>query len=175
MQQKTLFITRLSLLLALTMVIQMVGLPQPVTGPLINAMLYMTTILSGWLSGIILGCLTPIIALLRGQLPPAFAPMIPFIMVGNTLLVVVFHRFLTKTKVTPIRRIKIYAGIIFASFVKFSFLSLSIKLLIPLIIAYDIPDKFAIMMTIPQFFTALIGGVIALLIYEILYRSEIVT
>ncbi len=90
MQKRTLFIARMGIILALTLTLQVAGLPQPVTGPLINAMLLLTAVLFGNVAGVLLGCLTPGLALVRGQLPLALAPMVPFIAVGNALLVFIF-------------------------------------------------------------------------------------
>ena len=181
MQKKTLFISRLSLLIALTLVIQIGGLPQPITGPLINAMLFITVTLFGYLSGIILGCVTPLVAIVRGQLPPLLAPMVPFIAISNGLLVLVYFfiennlKFSKKRKQNPFKRIELYLAIILASVSKFVFLSISIKVILPLILAHSIPNKLAILMTTPQLITALIGGGIALTIYEILFRAGVVT
>jgi len=49
------FITRTGILLAVALVVQMGGLPQPITGPLINTVLYLAALLVGSWSGIIIG------------------------------------------------------------------------------------------------------------------------
>ena len=77
------WLARTAILLALTLAFQMIGLPQPVTGPAVNAMLLISGTYVGALGGIIIGLLTPLIAFARGILPPPLAPMIPFIMLGN--------------------------------------------------------------------------------------------
>jgi len=77
---KTLFLTRLVFLLSITLVIELIGLPQPVTGPFINFMLIVTTQIVSATGGAVLGCVTPALAVLRGQLPPPLAPMVPFIL-----------------------------------------------------------------------------------------------
>ena len=181
LRKRTLFITRLSLLIALTLIIQICGLPQPITGPLINAMFFITTTVFGWLAGVTLGCLTPLIALVRGQLPPIFAPMIPFIAASNALLILVYFfiksgfKFSGTRKLNPLKRVEIYLAIIVAAVVKFLFLSISVKILLPILISHNIPHKLTIMMTIPQLITALIGGVIALSLHEILHRAGFIT
>ncbi|MBD3290185.1 ECF transporter S component [candidate division KSB1 bacterium] len=180
MQKKTLFISRLSLLIALTLIIQLAGFPQPVTGPLVNAMLLITTAMLGIVSGIILGCMTPLVAVLRGELPPVLAPMIPFIIAGNILLAAAFGliknnaSFSAQRLLNPVRRIGLYLAIVVAAIVKYLFLSFSVRLILPLILAHDISDTFIFMMTTPQLVTALIGGALALMIYEILYRAELI-
>lgn len=179
-QKKTLFISRLSLLIALTLIIQLIGLPQPITGPLVNTMLFITTTLLGMLSGIILGFLTPLVAVLRGELPPILAPMIPFIIAGNVLLVATYAliknklSFFTKKSQNPVRRIELHLAIVLAAVIKFLFLAFAVKLVLPVILAHAVPDKIALMMTTPQLVTALIGGAFALMIAEILYRAELI-
>ncbi|MBA7583593.1 hypothetical protein ES708_25539 [subsurface metagenome] len=60
----------LVLLLAVALVVQMGGFPQPITGPLVNTILYLAALLVGSWSGIIIGICTPVMAFMRGILPP---------------------------------------------------------------------------------------------------------
>jgi hypothetical protein len=64
------YLTLTAVLLALTAAIQMAGLPQPITGPAVNAMLMLTTLVVGMAGGVAVGALTPGIAFLRGILAP---------------------------------------------------------------------------------------------------------
>jgi hypothetical protein len=57
------------LLLAVALVVQMGGFPQPITGPLINTVLYLSALLAGSWSGIIIVICTPVIAFMRSILP----------------------------------------------------------------------------------------------------------
>jgi len=147
------FITRTGILLAVALVVQMGGFPQPITGPLINTILYLAALLVGSWSGIIIGVCTPVIAFMRGILPPPLGPMIPFIALGNGVLVVVFSLLKGKNKIL---------GIILASLVKDAILATPVKFIV------DVPDKIAPIMSLPQLFTALIGGGVALLVYQAL-------
>ncbi len=147
------FITRTGILLAVALVVQMGGFPQPITGPLINTILYLAALLVGSWSGIIIGVCTPVIAFMRGILPPPLGPMIPFIALGNGVLVVVFSLLKGKNKIL---------GIILASLVKYAILATTVKFIV------DVPDKIAQIMSLPQLFTALIGGGVALLVYQAL-------
>ncbi len=148
------FITRTGILLAAALVIQMGGLPQPITGPLINTVLYLSALLVGSWSGLIIGVCTPIIAFMRGILPAPLGPMIPFIALSNGVLVVVFSWLKGRNKIL---------GIILASLVKYAILVTTIKFIV------DVPDKIAQIMSLPQLFTALTGGVIAVLAYKALW------
>lgn len=148
------FITRTGILLAVALAVQMGGFPQPITGPLINTILYLAALLVGGWSGIIIGICTPVIAFMRGILPAPLGPMIPFIALGNGALVVVFSILKGKNKIF---------GIIIASLVKYLILFTAVSYIV------DVPDKIAQIMSLPQLFTALSGGVIAILAYKALW------
>ena len=148
------FITRTGILLAVALVVQMGGFPQPITGPLINTVLYLAALLVGSWGGIIIGVCTPVIAFMRGILPAPLGPMIPFIALGNSVLVIVFSLLKGKNKIF---------GIIIASLAKYLILFTAVSYIV------DVPDKIAQIMSLPQLFTALSGGVIAMLAYKALW------
>jgi hypothetical protein len=148
------FITRTGILLAVALVVQMGGFPQLITGPLINTVLYLSVLLVGSWSGIIIGIYTPVIAFMRGILPAPLGPMIPFIALGNGVLVVVFSLLKRKNKVL---------GIVLASLVKYAILATTVKFIV------DVPYKIAQIMSLSQLFTALSGGIIAILMYKALW------
>jgi uncharacterized membrane protein len=56
-------LTRTALLLALTIAIQYLALPAPVTGPMVNFMLALSVLLVGTAAGVFVGSVTPWIAL----------------------------------------------------------------------------------------------------------------
>ena len=169
--KKTLFISRLSILIALTFVIQIAGFPQPVTGPLVNAMLLISTAFLGCTAGIVLGIITPLLALIRGLLPPVLAPVVPFIIIGNIILVFLFHFIINNVHFNLLNFIKKYIAIVIAAFGKYIFLFLSVKIILPLIFNFQIAEKIVIIMTTPQLITAIAGGIIALIIIEILKKT----
>lgn len=174
MHQRTLFISRLAILLALTMIVQMIGLPQPVTGPLVNLILILSVLLLNIKAAMVIGGITPLLALWRGQLPAMLAPMIPFIVLGNILFVSVFggcrillHRFRLNTGITDL--IALIAG----SGVKFLLLWSGAVWFVPLIFGKEFSPQFILMMSTPQFVTALIGGGLALLSLRLITRVGI--
>ena len=154
------WVTRTALLFALVIVIQMLGMPQLVTGPLVNMVLFLATFLEGIGSGVVIGFFTPWVAFSRGILPSPLAPMIPFIMIGNALLVVIFGIFRTKPGVT--REI---AGIVVSALAKYLFLSQSVNFLV------EIPGPVAKAMQVPQLVTALLGGALAFVLEKLLRRT----
>ena len=147
MQQANIrWISRTALLLAIALVFQMGGFPQLVTGPLVNTVLYVAAMIVGWQGGILIGIFTPVIVFLRGILPPPLTPLIPFIALGNALLVFLFFRLKNKNRII---------GIIVASMVKYLLLANAVKFLV------QVPPSIANMMSFPQLVNALIGGIIA--------------
>jgi len=165
--------------LALTAVVQIIGLPQPVTGPLINAILATAGVVLGILPAILLGCITPVVALFRGQLPGVLAPMIPFIAAGNSIFIFIFTTGIGINK-NAIRNRDItimYNGItiIAASLAKTITLFLSVTYLVPVIFGAEIPGSVAMMMATPQFITAIIGGITALFLLKFFTNSLSIT
>ena len=125
---------------------------QAITGPIINATLFVSVILLGTQNAILVGLTPSLIALSVGLLPPILAPMIPFIMVGNTLLIMVF---------SYLREKNFWIGMILASILKFIFLFGTSSIVINLLLKKEIASQVAMMMSWPQLFTALAGGLIA--------------
>ncbi len=156
------WLTRTALLLAITLAFQMLGLPQAITGPAVNAMLLISGTYVGGLGAVIIGLLTPWIAFLRGILPPPLAPMIPFIMLGNAIFVIAY--VITRGKLG-----KGYAGsgigLIVGAIAKFLILSSAVRLIV------SVPPSVAKAMQVPQLYTAVLGGVIAVIVEKALYAA----
>ncbi len=173
---RTKTITRLVILISLTLAIEMVGLPQPITGPLVNTMLLLTTLLLNVTAGIVLGIITPLTAVIRGQLPPVFLPMVPFIVAANILLVSIFGILIKTFKTTklhnktPLLSPAHWIGLLAGSTVKFLFLYYSAKTLVPLMFGKNFSPQFLAMMALPQFITAVIGGAFAFFLAGILIK-----
>jgi uncharacterized membrane protein YeaQ/YmgE (transglycosylase-associated protein family) len=153
------WLTRTAILLALTVVVQMFGWPQLVTGPLVNAMLLLACIFVGPSSSVVIGLATPLVAFSRGILKAPLAPMIPFIMVGNAIYVVLFSLLRRKSKGEIV-------GVVAGSLAKFLVLALAVQLFTQL------PPPVAKAMQWPQLLTALIGGAVALVVAKAIPKLE---
>ncbi|MFC1569311.1 ECF transporter S component [bacterium] len=173
MNKNTLFIARMALLIALTFVIQMLGLPQPITGPFINTLLFLTCAILGPLAGVTLGIITPIVALIRGQLPPVLMPMLPFIALSNATLVLIYSIIYKNLFLRTERKWIILIPIFFASLGKFTLLLLSVRFIIPLVIGHRFPPQIEWIMAFPQLLTALGGGIIFVLLLRIFKKVGI--
>ena len=171
------YTAHLAILASITIAFELIGLPQPITGPLVNAMLLLTALIINTTAGVMLGCITPVVAILRGQLPPALAPMIPFIVLANSVFVVVFgqiHHIFFSNKQTRKRYLINIFALFASSLCKFLLLVLSVNILLPVFFGTDIPEIFIAAMTFTQFFTAMIGGLFALFLFKLLMKLDIV-
>lgn len=162
-------LTRIVVLLTLTLIIQMFGLPQLITGPLINMMLLISALILDPVGGIILGVITPLVALFRGQLPPLLAPMVPFIMIGNAIWVGIFSTIHSVYGQKILSSVRTWVGLIVAALLKSFWLFLSARFALPVLLGKRLPDSVIATMSIPQFITAITGGILALFIYRLLY------
>lgn len=155
-------VTLAGVLFALILIVQALGLPYVVTGPLVNAMLLLATVFVGVGGSVLIGLLTPWVALLRGILPAPLGPIVPFIMLGNAVFVTVFGLFRRKGEFSFA-----IGGVVLGAFAKYLVLSQVVRLLI------DLPPSVARMMQVPQLITALLGGTIALFLSQVLQRVHV--
>ena len=158
-----------SLFLTIVIVIQLIGRFNPeisriVVGPIVNAILLLTVYFCGKRFGLIMSFLTPLLALFIGQLNPLLAPFIPFIMLGNLVLVIPFillHSSLLKRIV----------GIIIGSGLKYLVMNIAAINAVSLF-GLNIPANVAKMLPVAfgtiQLVTALAGGALALVLIETL-------
>lgn len=161
---KTMKITYTAIMLALLIVVQYItkSFGQFVTGSLVNLILIASVVLGGLLSGCIVAVVSPFLAFLVG-IGPAFVQIIPFIALGNLVLVLVYYFIFSKIN----GKTKwLYAAIAGAA-IKFLVLYAGI-VKIALSIIPNLKEKQIEMISAsfswPQLVTALIGGVVAFLI-----------
>lgn len=154
-------IVRVIALMSAGLLITTLGLPQFVTGPLVNALLILTVLWCGVSQALFVGLVTPMGAALSGILPVPLAIMIPFIALGNGIFVSVFG---------GLQRVNRWLALGVAAVLKFGLLYLAVTVLVArplsLVIAGQpevvaVPNAFVGMMSWPQLLTALAGGAIA--------------
>lgn len=134
---------------------------QMLTGPIVNACLFTGAILLDSGNAVFIGLMPSLIALSVGLLPAVLAPMVPFLMAGNAILILVFSKLKEKNY---------WLGVVLASIVKFVFLFIAGFFVSNLIAKKEIATQAASMMSWPQLATALLGGVIAYLLTEKVFR-----
>ena len=167
MKTRNLAITATMLAIALVFQLGFAQFSQPLVGPLVNMTLFLTTALVGIPAGILVGCCTPVAAFVLGIMP--VLPLLPVVAVGNVMLVLLFGlvRYLAgNRKQMKMFRIDIPAVVV-AALGKFAVLALAIRLFVPLFIP-NVAPKIVEAFSLPQLFTALIGGAVALLLLRLL-------
>jgi hypothetical protein len=147
---------------ALGLLIPNMGLPQPITGPLVNALLILSVEMTGVGVAVLVGLVTPLSALLHGVLPLPLVAMIPFILAANAIFA---------TTYSWLRQRSPWLGVAAAALAKFIWLYVAVTWMIvhpPRVLVgsalevVDMSTDVARMMQWPQVFTALAGGLIAL-------------
>ena len=140
-----------AILLAISIVLPAFVHVQWVTGPIINASLLLATALIGPMEAVLLGLMPSTVALSTGLLPFPMAPMVPFIMIGNAILIVFFHYLQSQNYALRL-------GL--AALLKFAFLHFSVVFVMSGFLESPLVSKLMVMMSWPQFVTAVIGGII---------------
>ena len=162
-------LARVGLFLVLALLIPSIGLPQPITGSLVNALLLLAVETSGLGTALVVGMITPMVALLHGVLPLPLLVMIPFIAVGNATLASVHYALRPRGR---------WLALAAAAATKFMVLFAAVTWLVarPLNLMIGgsaqlvaLPTPFGQMMSWPQLGTALSGGLIA---FGVLWLAE---
>lgn len=134
---------------------------QMITGPIVNFVLFTSVVLLGRNTALGLCVFPSIISLFTGILNFALAPIIPFIILSNMVLVLSFDYL----------KNNLYKGVILSALFKFLFLFSTSSIAINMINS-SLAKKAAIMFSYPQFFTALAGGVLAILVLKIINKNK---
>ncbi len=133
---------------------------QFITGPIVNAILSLALFLVGVRSALVICLIPSMMALAGGLLPAILAPVVPFIMIGNVILVLCVD-YAVRRQITPSRAKNYWIGVLIGAGLKFAFLFFSVNFISKLLIKQELAVKVAQMMSWPQFATAVAGGVIA--------------
>lgn len=131
---------------------------QIITGSLVNASLFIAAATLGLEGAILIALLPSSFALLFGTLPAPLAPLIPFIVLSNILLVLIVVSFKKTNKLFLFFS---------AAVIKFLFLFTVSTWAINLLFQGNLVKTASVMFSWPQLLTALIGGALALVIMKI--------
>ena len=142
---------------------------QWVTGPIVNAILILTLFLVGIRSALVVCLIPSLMALSGGLLPAILAPVVPFIMIGNVILVLAID-YATGRQRTLNDAKNYWLGVVVGAGLKFVFLFASVNVIAKLLIKQELAVKVAQMMSWPQFATAVAGGMIAWVVLKWLRR-----
>lgn len=170
MKNSTKFITRTALLLAVAIAFQFLGrflgpYNNFIVGPVVNAVLIIATAVAGLWSGVAIAVIAPLVSAFTNK--AAIAPLIlafsPFIIVGNIIIAAAFQLLKKKSGII---------AVITGAVAKFAFLFAAISIFTSLVkmkppVAATLTNLFSW----PQLVTALIGGVIALVVLAAVGKS----
>lgn len=134
---------------------------QWITGPVINAILILTTVLAGPAEAAFTGLLPGFIAISNGILPPGQNTAIPVVMTGNIIFIITFHY---------IRSRGFIFAAISASMLKFLFIYIITNHLMQTCFNIRISEQVSVMMSWPQFVTAIAGCILAYVILDVLKK-----
>ena len=125
---------------------------QVITGIVVNATLFIGAYYLSTSQALLLGIVPSSMALAVGLLPPVLAPMVPFIIAGNCMLVLTF---------SYLKRFNFWIGGAAAAVLKFAFLYGMSFVVTGLILNKQVAASAASMMGLMQLFTALGGAILA--------------
>jgi hypothetical protein len=140
---------------------------QWVTGPLVNALLIITLFLVGFRYALLLCFIPSLMALAGGLIPLPLAPVIPFIMASNAILVLFVDRLYSANRDN---QRGYWIGIAVGAAMKYAFLALSLAALSQLLAKSPVVVRAAALFSWPQLVTALAGGLIAWTVLKWLKR-----
>ena len=151
-ENKKISISTLILLIGIAVAAPLIIRQQLIVGSIINAELILGASILGVSDGLLIGLIPSSIALAVGILSPALAPMVPFIILSNAILVLIFS-YLSK--------INYWLGAIAASICKFAFLYATSSVVINLLQNRQLTPAVRQTMNLIQLFTALMGSLLA--------------
>ncbi len=141
-----------------------------VTGSVVNMMLVVSVMIGGLASGLTVAAVSPVLAKLVGIGP--LWTLIPFIILGNAALVLLWHFIGNRNMGKPY--LAHAAALAAASIAKFLVLYVGIvQIAVPLLMSLPAQRAVAIsaMFSFAQLFTALIGGAVATLLLPTLKKA----
>lgn len=178
MNKKIRWITETAVMLALLVCLQALTKPagQLVTGSFVNAVLAVSVLIGGLGCGITVALISPVLAYLLGIAPQILT--VPAIMMGNSVFVILLFFITGHDSKQIFRQIVAWAA---AAVAKFAVLYLLVAKIICGVLSESLlasgtlkaPMLNALPVTfgVPQLFTALIGGGVALVIVPMLRKA----
>ncbi|TCT12980.1 hypothetical protein EDC18_11054 [Natranaerovirga pectinivora] len=141
-------ITLAAMMIALIIVVQQIGI-QYIVGPAVNGILVFSVMFLGLKYAVIISLFSPFLAHLFGIM--RILLVVPFIAASNMVYVIIFQYTYKINK---------YISIFLAAFIKFLVLYLAVNYFL------EVPATVKMALGTPQFYTAIIGGLIGVLLAE---------
>ena len=152
-REKTMALVKLLVLIGLASLAPIISFHnQFISGPIVNAILFIAVYMVGFNRAVLVGLVPSLFALLTGLLPFVLGPIIPFIMLGNILLMYVFDKLKYKNY---------WLAMVSASIAKFILLWASGWIVIDFLIKKELAGAVMNIVGYYQLITALLGGILA--------------
>jgi len=165
------WIAETAVFIALLITLQAVtkSMSQFITGSMVNLVLITSTLVCGFASGLTVAAISPFFAFMLG-IGPKFIALVPFVALGNIVLVLVWGMICKKALDTKY----MISALVVGAVLKFATLYGGIvRFAIPTLLA--LPEKQASVMganfSWPQLVTAALGGFLAMLIAPTLRKA----
>lgn len=136
---------------------------QLITGTIVNAILFISVFVLGFRKALLIAFFPSLISLGLGLLPAVMAPMTPFIILGNIILVGLFAMLKNKNY---------WFAAVSGAIIKFVWLLITSQIIISLFIKGAVSTKIAAMMSWPQLVTAIFGSVVAYFLKDFFLKSK---
>lgn len=173
MSEKTKFITRTSLFIALLLVSQFstASMGQYATGSVVNFILIASCLTAGTWSGFVVAFLSPFFAKMLG-IGPALIQIVPAIAVANAAYVL-FYGLIGKINCKKYKYVWWVFFVMAGAFLKYFVLNILVTKVVLVFASVPTPmvTKLTAMFGINQLITALIGGVLAMIIVPMVKRG----
>lgn len=132
------------------------------TGPIVNAIFYISVVLLGVNRTLYIALIPSVVAFSVGLLPFIIYPIVPFIIIGNIIQILVFNSF----------QKKFWLGVILSSVLKSLFIFVAGSVIFEMVLKKDLSPAVALIFSWPQLLTALTGGVIAYLFLKMIKKIK---
>lgn len=163
--------TYTALLLVLVVVIQQFkSISIFITGPIVNAVLIIATLLFGLTSGLVIAVISPLVAFFVNPAPimQLLPMMVPFIILGNMVIVLAAHWFKTK---------QLWVGLTVGAVVKALVMWLGVYVVNVMLLGVQLPEKMRLPVILSfsvfQLITALLGIALAYPLYQRLKTAKL--
>ena len=173
MNKKTKFVTRTAIFIALLLVLQFstASMGQYVTGSVVNFILIAACLTAGIPSGVVVAFLSPFFAKMFG-IGPALIQIVPAIAVANVVYVLSYGLF-GKVKCKKYKYVLWIIFVLAGAFLKYIVLNLLVTKVVLVFSTVPSPmvAKLTAMFGVNQLITALIGGILAMIIVPVVKRG----
>ncbi|MCL2036278.1 MAG: hypothetical protein FWG83_02675 [Oscillospiraceae bacterium] len=140
---------------------------QYITGCGVNFILAISTLLCSFPTGLCVGAISPVLAMLFGVAPP-FWILVPFISLGNIVYVAAWAIL---TRLFTERALMRSVAVVIAAVAKFGTLYLGVHVIIVNVIGTKLPPPVLAAFSFTQLITALIGGTLAFTTFPLLKKA----